>query len=48
MYQFNDQFTKATSQYADAAAQNNRLALENAEKAFGLQLAALVECTTAT
>lgn len=48
MYQFNDQFTKATSQFADAAAQVNRLALENAEKAFGLQLAALEETTTAT
>jgi len=48
MYQFNDQFTKATSQFADAAAQVNRLALENAEKAFGLQLAALEESTTAT
>ena len=48
MYQFNDQFTKATSQFADAAAQVNRLALEHAEKAFGLQLAALEESTTAT
>ena len=48
MYQFNDQFTKATSRFADAAAQVNRLALENAEKAFGLQLAALEESTTAT
>ena len=48
MYQFNDQFTKATRQFAEAAAQVNRLALENAEKAFGLQLAALEESTTAT
>ena len=48
MYQFNDQFTKATSQFADAAAQVNRLALENAEKAFSLQLAALEASTTAT
>lgn len=42
MYQFND-FTKATSQFADVAANANRLALENAEKAFGLQLAAVEE-----
>ena len=48
MYKFNDQFTKATRQFAEAAAQVNRLALENAEKAFGLQLAALEESTTAT
>lgn len=43
MYQFNDQFSKATSQFAEAAASVNRLALENAEKAFGLQLAAISE-----
>ncbi|RZA17108.1 MAG: phasin family protein, partial [Lysobacteraceae bacterium] len=43
MYQFNEQFTKATSQFADAAANVNRLALENAEKAFGLQLATFEE-----
>ena len=41
MYQFNDQFSKATSQFAEAAASVNRLVLENAEKAFGLQLAAI-------
>ena len=46
MYQFND-FTKATSQFADVAANANRLALENAEKAFGLQLAAFEENTNA-
>jgi hypothetical protein len=39
MYQINDQFTAATRQFADNAAQVNRLALENAEKVFGLQLA---------
>ena len=46
MYQFND-FTKASSQFADVAANANRLALENAEKAFGLQLAAFEEDTNA-
>ena len=48
MYQFNDQFNKATSQFAEAAASINRLALENAEKAFGLQLAAMGENLNAT
>lgn len=43
MYQFNDQFSKAASQFANAAASINRLALENAEKAFGLHLAAVEE-----
>lgn len=47
MYQFNDQFTKTTSQFADVAANVNRLALENAQKAFGLQLATIQENTTA-
>ena len=46
MYQFND-FTKATSQFADVAANANRLALDNIEKSFGLQLAAFEENTTA-
>ena len=46
MYQFND-FTKATSQFADVAANANRLALENIEKSFGLQLAAFEENTNA-
>ena len=48
MYQFNEQFTKAYSQFADAAANANRLALENAEKAFGLHFAALEENANAT
>lgn len=48
MYQFNETFTKASSQFSDAAAQVNRLALENLEKAFGLQLSAIEESTTAT
>ena len=47
MYQFNDQFTKATSQFADVAANANRLAIDNAQKAFGLQLATFEENTSA-
>ena len=48
MYQFNEQFTKAAGQFADAAANANRLALENAEKAFGLHFAAFEENANAT
>ncbi|RNF82235.1 phasin family protein [Montanilutibacter psychrotolerans] len=49
MYQqFNEQFVAATRQFADTAAQINRIALENAEAVFGLQLAALEERATAT
>lgn len=47
MYQTNEQFTKATSQFADVAANANRLALENVQNAFGLQLAALEQNATA-
>ena len=47
MYQYNDQFTKATSQFADVAANANRLALENVQNAFGLQLAAIEKNATA-
>lgn len=47
MYQFNEQFTKSTGQFADVAANANRLALENVQNAFGLQLAALEENATA-
>lgn len=43
MYQFNEQFTKSTAQFADVAANANRLALENVQNAFGLQLAAIEE-----
>ncbi len=44
MYQqFNDQFTKSTRQFADATAQVGRLALENTEAVFGLQMATLEE-----
>lgn len=46
--QFNDQFVAATRQFAETAARINRLALENAEKVFGLQLAALEESANAT
>ena len=42
-YQYNEQFAAATRQFADAAARINHLALENAQKVFGLQLAALEE-----
>lgn len=49
MYQqFNEQFAAATRQFADTAAQINRIALQNAEAVFGLQLAAINERTSAT
>ena len=42
MYQqINEQFAAASRQFADTAAQINRLALDNATQVFGLQLAAL-------
>lgn len=41
--QFNEQFAAATRQFADTAAQVNRLALDSAEAVFGLQLAAINE-----
>ena len=47
MYQFNEQFTKSTAQFADVAANANRLALENVQNAFGLQLAAMEQNATA-
>lgn len=47
MNQYNDQFTKTAAQFADVAANVNRLALENVQKAFGLQLATIEENTTA-
>jgi hypothetical protein len=47
MYQFNEQFAAATRQFADTASQANRLALENAEKVFGLQLATFQENASA-
>ena len=48
MYNINEQFAAASRQFADSAAQVNRLALENAEKVFGLQLAAFEESANAT
>jgi Phasin protein len=48
MYQqFNDQFTKSTRQFADTTAQVGRLALENTEAVFGLQLATIEQNMTA-
>ena len=47
MYTINDQFAKASRQFADNAAQANRLLLQNAENAFALQLATLEENTNA-
>lgn len=44
MYQqFNDQFAASTRQYAETAAHINRLAMQNVEHVFGLQLAAFEE-----
>ncbi len=44
MYQqFNEQFTQSTRQFADTSAQVGRLALENTEAVFGLQLATFSE-----
>ena len=44
MYQqFNEQFAAATRQFADTAAQVNRIALENAQAVFGLQMATFEE-----
>ncbi|ALN63153.1 phasin family domain protein [Lysobacter antibioticus] len=49
MYQqFNEQFAAATRQFADTAAQVNRLALDNAEAVFGLQVAAIEDRVNAT
>lgn len=48
MNQINEQFTAATRQFADAAAQASRLALANAQDVFGLQLATLEKNAAAT
>jgi hypothetical protein len=49
MYQqINDQFAAASRQFADTAAQINRLALDNATQVFGLQLAAFEQGAKAT
>jgi hypothetical protein len=42
------QFVSATKQFADVAGEINRLALENAEQAFGLQLATFEENVAAS
>ena len=48
MYQqINEQFAAASRQFADTAAQINRLALDNATQVFGLQLAAVEAGATA-
>jgi hypothetical protein len=48
MNEINEQFTAATRQFADAAAQANRLALANVQDLFGLQLAAVEKTAAAT
>ena len=49
MYQqINEQFAAASRQFADTAAQINRLALDNATQVFGLQLAAFEAGANAT
>ena len=49
MYQqFNEQFAAASRQFADTAAQINRLAIDNATQVFGLQLAAFEAGANAT
>ena len=48
MNQYNEQFVNATRQFAEAAAEANRLALANAQDIFGLQLAAVEKNATAT
>ena len=48
MNQINEQFANTTRQFADTASQVNRLALENAENVFGLQLAAIQQNVNAT
>ena len=48
MYQFNEQFAAASRQFADTAAQINRIALENVEAVFGLQLSAIQDRANAT
>ncbi|SIR09972.1 phasin family protein [Solilutibacter tolerans] len=46
--QFNEQFAAATRQFAETAARVNRLAIENAEQVFGLQIAAIEGNANAT
>ena len=46
--QFNEQFAAATRQFAETAARINRLAIENVEQVFGLQIATLEQNASAT
>lgn len=46
--QLGEQFANSTRQFADTTAQVNRLALENAQNVFGLQLAAIQQNVDAT
>lgn len=48
MYQFNEQFAAASRQFADTAAQINKIALENTEALFRLQLSTLEDRANAT
>ena len=48
MYQFNEQFAAASRQFADTAAQINKIALDNAEAVFGLQFTAIQDRANAT
>lgn len=48
MYNFNEQFTATTRQFADTAAQVNQLALNNFETIFGLNLSTLEKNASAT
>ena len=47
-YQFNDQLSAYTHQFAAVAARVNRLALENAETVFGVQLRTFEKSVDAT
>ena len=47
-YQFNEQLSAYTHQFAAVAARVNRLALENAESLFGVQLRTLAKNVEAT
>ena len=46
--QINEQFAAATRQFAETAARINRLAIENVEQVFGLQIATLEQNASAT
>ena len=46
--QINEQFAATTRQFAETAARVNRLAIENVEQVFGLQIATIEENASAT